>query len=841
MRTIRFICVFAILSRILVLAQSSAAQLKYPTHLPGAKRSGSRLFPSGQGSKLASKASIEGKGRLPPSGLNFAPPVAYSSGGNTAVSVAAADVNLDGKLDIIVANDCGAGCTSGAVGVLLGNGDGTFQTASSFGSGGLYSKSVAIGDVNHDGKPDVVVANWWTSSNSGQGLIGVLLGNGDGTFQNAVSYASGGIQATSVAIGDLNGDGYPDVVLCNGNYGSFDGSVGVLLGNGDGTFRGVVTYDSLGSYAVSVAVADLNADGKLDVVVVNSGDGVGVLLGNGDGTLQSAVLYGMDEANSVAIADVNGDGKPDLIVTGNVGDLGQPFVDVFLGNGDGTFYSVSGYDADGSSSVAVADVNGDGKLDLLVAGGATVDVFLGNGDGTFQGAVSFAEGGTYAYSVAASDVNGDGKPDLLVADAASFVAVLINSSLTTTATTLTSSINPSNFGQSVTFSATVSGGQGFYKGTPTGAVTFFDGTTNIGNSNLNNNGLAMFQTSTLAAGTHSITAMYNGDTDFAPSTSQPLSQVVQGAIAAISPTGLNFGNQTVGIVSGPQAVTLTNTGNIALTASIGITGTNGGDFTQTNNCPSSLPPNASCMVNVTFDPTAIGTRSANLVFTDNAPNSPQLVSLSGVGVVPAVTFSPTSLTFPTQVVYTNSKAQMVTLTNTGLGILKLTGGALSGQFGATTTCNGTLKSGASCNITVTFKPRAKGILNGDISVTDNAPDSPQKLPLTGVGTYVLLSPISVNFGTQPVNTTSQPKYISFTNKGSGTVNFTGAGISITGTDAGDFVETNNCGSSVASGASCKIKVTFTPSAQGTRTASVSISDDGGGSPQTVPLTGIGTP
>jgi hypothetical protein len=308
------------------------------------------------------------------------------------------------------------------------------------------------------------------------------------------------------------------------------------------------------------------------------------------------------------------------------------------------------------------------------------------------------------------------------------------------------------------------------------------------------------------------------------------------------PVSLNFGDQTVGIASPVQKITLTNSDpSILNIASIGTTGPNKADFTQANNCGSSLAVGANCTISVTFTPKATGTRTAAISVSDDAPNSPQTVQLAGIGVESSVVFSPTSLTFPTQLVFTDSKAQQVTLTNTGLGILKITAGGISGQFGETTDCTPTLAPGASCTANVTFKPTTKGTLTGAISITDNAPGSPQKVPLSGTGTYVQLKPTSENFGTQPIHTTSLPRYITFTNKGSGPVNFTGTGISITGSDQGDFAETNNCGTSVASGASCKIRVTFTPSALGKRTADVSLSDDGGGSPQTVPLTGTGTP
>jgi hypothetical protein len=324
--------------------------------------------------------------------------------------------------------------------------------------------------------------------------------------------------------------------------------------------------------------------------------------------------------------------------------------------------------------------------------------------------------------------------------------------------------------------------------------------------------------------------------------SAPLTGVGITPVVKLFPTSLDFGNQTVDITSSPKTSTLTNTGNGALTVnSINVTGANYLDFSEANNCGTSVPVGGSCQITVTFTPSGTGNESASVSITDNAPNSPQSLPLRGHGVLPAVTFSPTNLTFPTQVVFTTSPAQKVTLTNTGLGILKITKGGLSGQFVVTTNCGGTVAAGASCTINVTFKPKAKGTQTGDVSVTDNAPGSPQKLPSTGTGTYVQLSPASVNFGNQPINTTSNPKYITLTNKGSGAVNFTGSGITITGTDEGDFAQTNNCGSSVASGGSCKIKVTFTPLAQGQRTADVSISDDGGGSPQTVPLMGTGTP
>jgi hypothetical protein len=467
MKSVRLVCVFLYLTAAVQgqaprLSSSAGAQPDAKTQAKIVEGYG-RLplsFEANQGQTDArvkflsrGKATASVSGTASSSGLNFAPAVVYGSGGYSGQSVAVADVNGDGKPDLLVANRCvsSSNCTNGSVGVLLGNGDGTFKSAVTYNSGGQDATSVAVADLNGDGKLDIVVANSCESSCSVPvpGTVGVLLGNGDGTFQAAVTYSTGGFGANSVAVADVNGDGKLDLIVatvCSSNDGfscsnidSF-GGVSVLLGNGDGTFRVAVIYDSGGYLAESVAVEDVNGDGKPDLVVANqctvhcsSNGWVGVLLGNGDGTFQSAMTYSPDDivVSSIAAADVNGDGKPDIVVAGgsNVG--------VLLGNGDGTFQTVVPYGSGGypAVSVAIEDVNGDSNPDLIAANNCvsssncttgTVGVLLGNGDGTFQAAMAYGSGSYRPQFVTVSDVNGDGKPD----DSASAKQLQIVSNLT---------------------------------------------------------------------------------------------------------------------------------------------------------------------------------------------------------------------------------------------------------------------------------------------------------------------------------------------------------------------------------------------------------------------------
>ena len=225
------------------------------------------------------------------------------------------------------------------------------------------------------------------------------------------------------------------------------------------------------------------------------------------------------------------------------------------------------------------------------------------------------------------------------------------------------------------------------------------------------------------------------------------------------------------------------------------------------------------------------------------PPLPRLIgdlTLNGIGT--AANLSPTSLSFGTVAILTTSAAKTVTLTNVGTTTLTISGiaitGTNAGDFAQTHNCGSSLAAQTSCSISLTFKPTASGARTAALSVTDNAAGSPQTVTLNGVGTTANLSPTSLSFGTIAILTTSAAKTVTLTNVG--TTTLTISGIAIAGTNAGDFAQTHNCGSSLAAQTSCSISLTFKPTASGARTAALSVTDNAAGSSQAVSLGGIGS-
>jgi FG-GAP-like repeat len=343
----------------------------------------------------------------------FAAAVDYPVGG-LSFTVAVADMNGDGKPDIV---------TSG-VSVLLNTGDGTFGTSVDYVVPGLGAfTSVALGDMNGDGAIDVVV------NESTADTLSVLLNEGDGTLASGVLYSAGAFPFL-VALADLNGDGALDVAVCDDDAAAV---VNVLLNTGDGTLGPLASYPA-GSEAQSVAVGDLNGDGAPDLVVTGDSGTLSVLLNSGDGTFTSETQPLDAQPQSVAVGDLNGDGAPDLaITTYDPGGIGLGSVQVLLNQGDATFAPPVAYPVGVEPySVAMGDFDGDGKLDLAIAntgaspGPSTVSVLINNGDGTFGPTAAYATG-AFSSSVAVGDFNGDGALDIVVLNGNDHtVSVLIN-------------------------------------------------------------------------------------------------------------------------------------------------------------------------------------------------------------------------------------------------------------------------------------------------------------------------------------------------------------------------------------------------------------------------------
>jgi hypothetical protein len=312
--------------------------------------------------------------------------------------IAVGDLNGDGKLDIVTSDFGIDDGFSNIVSVLLGNGDGTFQAHQDF-VAGPFPNSVAIADFNNDGKLDLVVGN--------NGQFSLLLGNGNGTFKNAV-FVPSSRSTISVTTGDFNRDGKQDVAIAD----QLDKQIGIFLGNGDGTFQARKNY-SVGD-AVKVVIADLNGDSLQDLVVSNfQANSVSVLVGNGDGTFQSPVDTTLPASpGSLVTGDFNGDHKTDVAVS-EFDELFNGFsaLGILLGNGNGTFKPGINYGATGS--LASGNFNQDTATDLVGTSGLGVELFFGSGDGTFQARRDFAAGSS-PQSVATADLNGDNKLDLAV-------------------------------------------------------------------------------------------------------------------------------------------------------------------------------------------------------------------------------------------------------------------------------------------------------------------------------------------------------------------------------------------------------------------------------------------
>jgi hypothetical protein len=531
-------------------------------------------------------------------GLNFLPSFPLVGGAFGAPVIAIADFNGDGNLDVVsaTAGGCDTPCLDGGVVANLGNGTGNFSAAPALDLGnGFAPFFMAVGDFNGDGISDLAVLDDDPTS-----TITILLGNGDGTFTNKGNVANdGNIQPLgTLAVGDFNGDGIPDLI----GISSTGNLVILLLGNGDGTFTPSASATSAGTNAQAFAVGDFNGDGIPDLAIVNnnypSASSLTTLLGNGDGTFssQTSALAG-NYPSSIAVGDFNRDGILDVALT----NLYDSTVTILLGTGTGTFTQapqspvalVAG-DLNQPGTVLVADFNGDGKADLAIASDNNiVSVLQGNGDGTFQllplsASINFTASG---------DFNGDGRTDLagnasvyldanwtaaavatgiavppatgtaqVVAsyagdssnNASTSIPITLTAAAGTPTVVLTVSPNPATYGANVTLTATVTGAGA----TPTRTVTFYDGSLQLGTGTLNSSGVATFSSSTLAVGASSLIASYAGDENYIGVNSASVTLTITAALS------------TPAVTVTPSATSITAAQS--LTVPVAVSGSTGG-------------------------------------------------------------------------------------------------------------------------------------------------------------------------------------------------------------------------------------------------------------------------
>jgi hypothetical protein len=529
--------------------------------------------------------------------------------------------------------------------------------------------SVAVGDFNRDGKLDIaaVAGNY----------LSVLLGNGDGTFQAPVNYPG---VFYSVVVADFNNDGNLDLVVLPDSE-----TVSVFLGNGDGTFQPPKS-SSIASPASFVAVGNFNGDHNMDIVVIDN-PYISVLLGNGDGTFQPPI----DNSSSVGVhqlvvGDFSNDHRLDVAGVGYFG--GSQNLWMLLGNGDGTLQPALKYPlVNTPGSVATADFNHDGNLDLVVGTylGNGVTVLLGKGDGSFRPGVIYAttgEGG----NVGVQDFNGDGIPDIVATDG---VPIGLDEFLGS---------GDGTFRSPQFVSAPAPGGPivGDFNGDHLQDVLLLGG---------NPQGV--------------ITMLNTGVVGFTPT------------------TPVVFPTQLIHTSSVPVVATLNNTGGNSLSiSSIRVSG----PFHLGNGttCEDSVGGGASCMIDVIFQPKSEGTFSGLITIVDSSSSKPQVIELSGVGTV--VKVSPVSLSFGDQKVGSKSAAQTVTATNKGGTSITYSSvtiqGADKNDFSEVDSCTGrSIPPGGSCEARVTFAPNKTGKRSGLLYFNFSAGStvSPQPVTLSGTG------------------------------------------------------------------------------------------------------------
>jgi hypothetical protein len=596
---------------------------------------------------------------------------------------------------------------------------------------------------------------------------------------------------------DFNGDGIPDLATISTDNGGSPYTVAVFLGNGDGTFRAGPTIQPPDPWSYPFMISgDFNGDDKPDLAIL-SYDGsttsyITILLNNGDGSFTAkptvvAFKQGSTGGDvilgTMAAADFNGDGKLDLAVVGDYVSAGG--VTILLGNGDGTF-AAAGPNLDPTADfalIATGDFNGDGIQDFVTPNyfefGGSPTIFLGKGDGTFTYKKTSFTLDYFPTSVVVGDFNGDGVLDLAFSDLNGVEIALGN-------------------------------GDGTFNETSASPIQVPDELYSLQAGDFNHDGkldLAGWDTYSGQI----VLLLGAGDGTFAVTKTTPGVNPSTYGIHQIA--AADFNGDGV-----PDLALLTYSVN---TASILLT----------------VPTETATATVNGIAPAAAGTHYVDASYAGDS-NYGALTSgtIPLTGGLPPPRLSPTSLSFGNEVVGTTSPARTVTLKNTGTGTLEISSITPSGDFTiSANTCRATLAGKKSCEVSITFTPMALGKRTGTLTFTDNAVNSPQTVPLAGTGVKpATLTPASAVYAPQNVGTTSAAKTFTLTNNQP--VDLTGIAISTTGHFA---VSATTCEASLNAKANCTISVNFSPTETGTQTGQLIVQDSASNNPQTSNLTGTG--
>lgn len=530
-----------------------------------------------------------------------------------------------------------------------------------------------------------------------------------------------------------------------------------------------------------LATGDFNQDGRQDIAVgiAGSAPGISIFLGNGDGTFSQGDEYSLlgTSPSSIVAADIDDDGNPDLVVSDNNRGL-----IVLLGNGDGMFENFVEFPSPQQlQGLAISDFNRDGILDVEAVWVNGICTFLGSGFGTFQ-SPSCVEFSTPDFSgITSGDFNADGNLDLALSGDGGVVAILLGRGNGT-------------FQQVHAYQVPA------FTYSPITADFNGDGKLDLALVLANSNSVLVY----LGNGDGSFQSPSPFETALGPETIAAFDMNGDGKLDIIA-GALGFDAASVSILFGNEDGTFQN--------------------------------------HVDYD----GLVTSGLVISDFNNDGRLDVAVSNYlpGTITVlvqddgsvVRLSANKLTFPTQLVNTVSDPKLIILTNTGADPVKVSNITTTSNFSQLNNCK-TVQPGKSCKIAVFFTPTAPGDLVGYMAITDDGGGSPQIVNLTGTATVVSFSPSKLDFGSLPVGKVSTPQNVILTNEGNASLGITGIGIG--GHDAKDFFQVNACPSKLPAGASCTITVIFHPSAQGTRNATLGVKDNGGGSPQKVPLSGTGT-